>query len=228
MEAFFPAYLQSTSRPDPRIEVSPSVKIINNRHCRQLRIPIPPTTKRRHQHFADFHHLTSWCDLGSDILLLKYIYKSVFFVACSFCTNPGWPGTEDEPSFGSLLGVGVIISIFGYEAAWHGDRICPKIMLLVESDSVICPQYAFIFQNTTLVVSHEFRTKVYWLDGDFWTIDKTSLVQTLPKAQRTRGLSSYNKITVHSSQYWTYYNFRISIKHQLQNLNKNIKHQHLD
>ena len=33
MEAFFPAYLQSTSRPDPRIEVSQSVKIINNRHC---------------------------------------------------------------------------------------------------------------------------------------------------------------------------------------------------
>ena len=33
MEAFFPAYLQSTSRPDPRIEVRPSVKIINNRHC---------------------------------------------------------------------------------------------------------------------------------------------------------------------------------------------------
>ena len=35
--------------------------------------------------------------------------------------------------------------------------------------------------------------------------------QTLPKAQRTRGLSSYHKITVHKS--WTYYNFRISIKH---------------
>ena len=175
MEAFFPAYLQSTSRPDSRKEVSQSVKIINNRHCRQLGIPTPPTTKRRHQHFADFHHLTSWCDPGSDILLVKY--KSVFSVSCSFCTNLGWPGTEDEPIFGSLLGVGVIISIFGYKDAWHGDRICPKIMLLVESDSVICPQYAFIFENTTLVVWHEFRTKVYWLDGDFWTIDETSLDQ---------------------------------------------------
>ena len=90
MEAFFPAYLQSTSRPDPSIEVSPSVKIINNRHCRQLGIPTSPTTKRRHQHFADFHHLTSWRDPASDILLVKYIYKSVFSVACSFCTNPGW------------------------------------------------------------------------------------------------------------------------------------------
>ena len=177
MEAFFPAYLQSASGPDSRIEVSQSVKIINNRHCRQLGIPTPPTTKRRHQHFADFHHLTSWCDPGSDILLLKYIYISVFSVACSFCTNPGWPGTEDEPSFGSLLGVGVIISIFGYEPAWHGDRICQKIMLLLESDSVICPQYAFISQSTTLVVWHEFRTKVNWQGCVFWTIDKTSLVQ---------------------------------------------------
>ena len=30
--------------------------------------------------------------------------------------------------------------------------------------------------------------------------DKESHVETLPKAQRTRGLSSYHKITVHSSQ----------------------------
>ena len=42
--------------------------------------------------------------------------------------------------------------------------------------------------------------------------------KTLPKAQRTRGLSSYHKITVHKS--WAYYNFRISIKHLLQNLNQ--------
>ena len=106
MEAFFPAYLQSASRPDPRKEVSPSVKIINNRHCRQLGIPTPPTTKRRHQHFADFHHLTSWCDPESDILLLKYIYISVFSVAWYFCTNPGWPGTEDEPNLVLCLGWG--------------------------------------------------------------------------------------------------------------------------
>ena len=36
-------------------------------------------------------------------------------------------------------------------------------------------------------------------------------VKTLPKAQRTRELSSYQKITVHKSL--SYYNFRISIKH---------------
>ena len=35
--------------------------------------------------------------------------------------------------------------------------------------------------------------------------------KSLPKAQRTRGLSSYHKVTVHKS--WTYNNFRISIKH---------------
>ena len=39
------------------------------------------------------------------------------------------------------------------------------------------------------------------------------LVITLPKAQRTWGFSSYHKITVHKC--WTYYNFRISIKHWL-------------
>ena len=44
------------------------------------------------------------------------------------------------------------------------------------------------------------------------------LFKTLPKAQRTRGLSSYHKITVHKSG--AYYNFRISIKHLLQNLNQ--------
>ena len=48
-----------------------------------------------------------------------------------------------------------------------------------------------------------------------------SYEETMPKAQRTRGLSSYQKITVHSSQtYWTNYNFRILAKHQLQNLNQ--------
>ena len=36
-------------------------------------------------------------------------------------------------------------------------------------------------------------------------------IKTLPNAQRTRGLSSYHKITVHKS--WTFNNFRISIKH---------------
>ena len=57
------------------------------------------------------------------------------------------------------------------------------------------------------------------------------LLQTLPKAQRTRGLSSscqsnflksYHKFK-HKS--WSNFIFRISTKHQFQNLNK---HQHLD
>ena len=46
-------------------------------------------------------------------------------------------------------------------------------------------------------------------------------LQTLPKAQRTRGLSSYHKITVHSSQILITIsesglsiNFKISTKHQ--------------
>ena len=42
--------------------------------------------------------------------------------------------------------------------------------------------------------------------------------KTLPKAKRTRGLTSYHKITVHKS--WIYYDFRISIEHSLQNLNQ--------
>ena len=41
--------------------------------------------------------------------------------------------------------------------------------------------------------------------------------QTLPKAQRTRGLSSYHKFK-HKS--WSNFIFRISTKHQLQNLNQ--------
>ena len=42
-------------------------------------------------------------------------------------------------------------------------------------------------------------------------------MKTLPKAQRTRGLSSYQKF-VH--KYWSNFIFRISTKHQLQNLNR--------
>ena len=42
-------------------------------------------------------------------------------------------------------------------------------------------------------------------------------LKTLPKAQRTRGLSSYHKL-VHKS--WSNFNFRILIKHQLQKLNQ--------
>ena len=41
--------------------------------------------------------------------------------------------------------------------------------------------------------------------------------QTLPKAQRTRGLSSYYKF-LHKS--WSYFIFRISNRYQLQNLNQ--------
>ena len=76
MEAFFPAYLQSTSRPDPRIEVSQSVKIINNRHCRQLRIPIPPTTKS-----------SALCRFSSsNILMWSWIrYSFSEIQICIFC-----------------------------------------------------------------------------------------------------------------------------------------------
>ena len=42
-------------------------------------------------------------------------------------------------------------------------------------------------------------------------------IETLPKAQRTRGLSSYHKFK-HKS--WSNFIFRISIKHQLQNFNQ--------
>ena len=45
----------------------------------------------------------------------------------------------------------------------------------------------------------------------------TILVKTLPKAQRTRGLSSYHKFK-HKS--WSNFIFRISTKHQLQNFNQ--------
>ena len=40
--------------------------------------------------------------------------------------------------------------------------------------------------------------------------------ETLPKAQRTRGLSSYHK---YKHKFWSNFIFRISTKHQLQNLN---------
>ena len=51
------------------------------------------------------------------------------------------------------------------------------------------------------------QTKMWmWMERVKW-----SYMKTLPKAQRTKGLSSYHKITVHKS--WTYYNFRISIEH---------------
>ena len=43
------------------------------------------------------------------------------------------------------------------------------------------------------------------------------IFQTLPKAQRTRGLSSYNKFKQKS---WSSCIFRISTKHQIQNLNQ--------
>ena len=48
----------------------------------------------------------------------------------------------------------------------------------------------------------------------FWLL-VASYIQTLPKAQRTRGLSSYHKS-------WSNFIFRISTKHHLQNLNQNL------
>ena len=59
---------------------------------------------------------------------------------------------------------------------------------------------------------------IYTLRADFVRYKCEEDKKTLPKAQRTRGLSSYHKITVHKS--WTYYSYRISLKHQLQNLNQ--------
>ena len=55
-----------------------------------------------------------------------------------------------------------------------------------------------------------------------WTIGNDCLfswshLETLPKAQRTRGLSSYHKFK-HKS--WSNFIFRISTKHHLQNLNQ--------
>ena len=52
--------------------------------------------------------------------------------------------------------------------------------------------------------------------------------ETLPKAQRTRGLSSYHKITVHRSQIlnilqFQNLNYRLSINFKI-----STKHQHLD
>ena len=44
-----------------------------------------------------------------------------------------------------------------------------------------------------------------------------SEIKTLPKTQRTRGLSSYHKFK-HKS--WSNFKFKISIKHYLQNLNQ--------
>ena len=46
---------------------------------------------------------------------------------------------------------------------------------------------------------------------------KNCLFQTLPKTQRTRGLSSYHKF---KNKPWSNFIFRISTKHQLQNLNQ--------
>ena len=58
----------------------------------------------------------------------------------------------------------------------------------------------------------------------FWYLDREAYsafwVETLPKAQRTRELSSYHEFTVHKS--WSNYNFRISIKHWHQNLKQTL------
>ena len=51
-------------------------------------------------------------------------------------------------------------------------------------------------------------------------------LKTLPKAQRTRGLSSYHKIRVHSSQ--IYYNIKISESRLSITFKISTKHQHLD
>ena len=56
--------------------------------------------------------------------------------------------------------------------------------------------------------------KLFTLTWAPWTSCK---FKTLPKAQRTRGLSSYHKF-LHIS--WSNLIFRISTKHQLQNLNQ--------
>ena len=50
-----------------------------------------------------------------------------------------------------------------------------------------------------------------------WPWPAPTSSQTLPKAQRTRGLSSYNKFKQKS---WSSCIFRISTKHQTQNLNQ--------
>ena len=51
----------------------------------------------------------------------------------------------------------------------------------------------------------------------FVTLKKINQIQTLPKAQRTRGLSSYYKL-LHKS--WSNYIFRISNRYHFQNLNQ--------
>ena len=63
-------------------------------------------------------------------------------------------------------------------------------------------------------------------DHDIANSEKQVIMQTLPKAQRTRGVSSVYQSNLFRSYHqllhksWSNFIFRISTKHQLQNLNQ--------
>ena len=94
-----------------------------------------------------------------------------------------WAETLREAPFWNVVPV-FGLRPFGEEG---GGNACPDGLLF------------FPHPNGQFLVSKGVRTRTTF--------------QTLPKAQETRVLSWYLKITVHSSQILTYYNFRISIKH---------------
>ena len=75
--------------------------------------------------------------------------------------------------------------------------------------------------SRTLATFYFFNFLGFFGFGPFWsqimgamkkmeTLVSVLIYQTLPKAQRTRGLSSYYKFL---NKYGSYFNFRISIKH---------------
>ena len=86
---------------------------------------------------------------------------------------------------------------------------------LTPTPSLNQPCLAFLGLRTTLFEFHEHWSKI-WRMSRIQSIRKGQFaLKTLPKAQRTRVLSSYHKFKHKSRQ-----NSRILTKHQLQNLNK--------
>ena len=105
----------------------------------------------------------------------------------------GGEGVADEVK---VDGVGVVLVHCGVGGGWGGAgmRTCNSRLLLMGRVGADKAQ-GFYSTSYPLVCPQVSQ------DNSVWNrILKEVVIKTLPKAQRTRGLSSYHKITVHSSQ----------------------------
>ena len=96
---------------------------------------------------------------------------------------------------------------YEYSNSFPSTRIRNFIFQMVDSKSKSHYPVPTLMQNPTEFKSLVFKKQCFWRKK--WL---TLMCETLPKAQRTRGLSSYHNFTAHSSQ--------ILIKLRFQNLNQ--------